>query len=181
MTSPYTTLASRIAYQNRWLRIREDDILHPDGSPGLYGVVERPDFVVIVPLQDGCVTLASLQCRYPVSERVWEFPMGMWEQAPGTEPAVLAAAELREETGLIAGRMEHVGVVFQGPGHCTQRGHVFWREDLELGQPDREPSEADMISSSFSIASLEAMIRDGRVCESMTLAAFAMLRLRGML
>jgi 8-oxo-dGTP pyrophosphatase MutT (NUDIX family) len=180
MTSPYTTLASRIAYQNRWLRIREDDILRPDGSPGLYGVVERPDFVVIVPLQDGCVTLVQ-QYRYPVSERVWEFPMGMWEQAPGTEPAVLAAAELREETGLVAGRMEHIGEVFQGPGYCTQRGHVFLARDLQLGKPDREPSEADMITARFSIASFEAMICDGRVCESMTLAAFALLRLRGKL
>ena len=180
MTSPYTTLTSRIAYQNRWLRIREDNILHPDGSPGLYGVVERPDFVVIAPFQGGCLTLVQ-QYRYPVSERVWEFPMGMWEQAPGTDPTVLAAAELREETGLIAGRMEHIGLVFQGPGYCTQRGHIFLARDLEQGQTDREPTEADMITASFSVASLESMILDGVVCESMTLAAFALLRLRGVL
>jgi ADP-ribose pyrophosphatase len=44
----------------------------------------------------------------------------MWEQAPGTDPAVLAAGELREETGLIAGRMIHAGEIFQGPGYCNQ-------------------------------------------------------------
>ena len=108
-------------------------------------------------------------------------PDGHVEQAPGTEPAVLAAAELREETGLIAGRMDHIGLVFQGPGYCTQRGHLFLARDLQQGQPDREPSEADMITASFSVASLEAMILDGSVCESMTMAAFALLRLRGIL
>jgi 8-oxo-dGTP pyrophosphatase MutT (NUDIX family) len=180
MVSPYKTLSSRIAYQNRWLRIREDQILHPDGSPGLYGVVERADFVVIAPLQDGRLTLVE-QYRYPVATRVWEFPMGMWEHAPGTDPATLAAAELREETGLIAGRMDHVGEILQGPGYCTQRGHLFLAQDLHQGAPDREASELDMIVDSFPVADLETMIRDGTVYESMTLAAFSLLRLRGLL
>ena len=46
MTSPYVTLSSRIAYENRWTRVREDRIRRPDGSDGLYGVVERSDFVL---------------------------------------------------------------------------------------------------------------------------------------
>ncbi len=180
MTSPYTTLSTRIAYQNRWTRVREDQILNPDGSPGLYGVVERADFVVIVPLDHGRLTLVD-QFRYPVGARVWEFPMGMWEQAPGIDPPVLAAGELKEETGLIAGQMHYAGAVFQGPGYCTQQGHIFLATDLVQGDPDREPSEHDMICRSFSIAELEALIRDGMVRESMTLAAFGLLRLQGLL
>ena len=62
--------------------MREDRIRHPDGSDGLYGVVERSDFVVIAPMQDGRLTLVE-QFRYPVSARMWEFPMGMWEQGRG--------------------------------------------------------------------------------------------------
>jgi 8-oxo-dGTP pyrophosphatase MutT (NUDIX family) len=180
MLSPYRTLSSRIAYQNRWTRIREDRFLHKDGSPGLYGVVERLDFAVIAPWQDGRLTLVE-QYRYPVAERVWEFPMGMWEQQPGTDPAVLAAAELREETGLTAGHMVHVGTVFQGPGYCTQRGHIFLATELTQGIPDREPTEQDMVVEAFTLAAFEAMVRDGTVCESMTLSAFSLLRLKGML
>src|ERR1700755_3340933 len=108
MTNPYETLSSRIAYENRWTRVREDIIRRPDGSDGLYGVVERSDFVVVVPWQDGRLTLVE-QYRYPVSRRMWKFPMGMWEQAPGTDPAVVAAGELREETGLVASRMLNAG------------------------------------------------------------------------
>ena len=97
-----TTLSSRIAYENRWLRVREDIIRRADGSDGLYGVVERSEFVVVVALQDGALTLVE-QFRYPVRRRLWELPMGMWEERPSTAPEALAAAELREETGLIAG------------------------------------------------------------------------------
>src|ERR1700712_1668222 len=144
MASPYVTLSSRIAYENRWTRLREDRIRRADGSDGIYGVVERPDFAVVVPYQHGQVTLVE-QYRYPVGARIWEFPMGMWEQAPGTDPAVLAAAELREETGLIAGHMLHAGEIFQGPGYCNQRGHIFLATDLSQGATDREATEQDMI------------------------------------
>jgi ADP-ribose pyrophosphatase len=139
--------------------------------------VERSDFVVIAPLQDGRLTLVE-QFRYPVRARMWEFPMGMWEQAPGTDPAVLAAGELREETGLLAGRMIYAGEIFQGPGYCNQRGHIFIAKDLSQGQTEREISEQDMICRNFSLEDFEAMIRDGTIREAMTIAAFGLLRVK---
>jgi len=180
MTSPYLTLSTRIAYENRWTRVREDKITHADGSPGLYGVVERSDFVVIVPWHDSRVTLVE-QYRYPVAARVWEFPMGMWEHAPGTEPAVLAAAELREETGLIAGSMTYAGEMFQGSGYCTQRGHIFLATELRQGEAEREVSEQDMICRGFTLPELETMIADGRLRDAMTIAAFGLLRVKRLL
>lgn len=180
MASPYVTLSTRVAYENRWTRMREDRIRHADGSDGLYGVVERADFVVIVPWQDGRLTLVE-QYRYPISMRVWEFPMGMWEHAPDTDPSVLAAAELREETGLVAGQMVHAGEIFQGPGYCNQRGHIFLATALTEGRTEREKTEQDMICRSFALAEFEAMIRDGTVKEAMTLSAFGMLRVKGLL
>ena len=180
MTNPYVTLSSRIAYENRWTRLREDRIRHADGSDGLYGVVERSDFAVIAPWQDGRLTLVE-QYRYPVSGRVWEFPMGMWEQAPGIDPVVLAAGELREETGLIAKRMIHAGEIFQGPGYCNQRGHIFLATDLTQGEPDREATEQDMVCRSFALAEFEAMIRDGTLRDAMTIAGFGLLRVKGLL
>ncbi|HEY1412157.1 MAG TPA: NUDIX hydrolase [Rhodopila sp.] len=180
MTNPYVTLSTRIAYENRWTRVREDIIRRADGSDGLYGVVERSDFVVIVPWQDGRLTLVE-QYRYPVGARIWEFPMGMWEHAPGTDPAVLAAGELREETGLVAGHMLHAGEIFQGPGYCNQRGHIFLATDLTQGDHQREVSEQDMVCRGFDLATFEAMVRDGSVREAMTISAFGLLRVKGLI
>jgi hypothetical protein len=180
MTSPYQTLSSRLVYENPWTRVREDRIRRSDGSDGIYGVVERSDFVVVVPWQDGRLTLVE-QFRYPVQSRIWEFPMGMWEQAPGTDPQALAAAELREETGLVAAVLFHAGTILQGPGYCTQRGHIFLATNLTQGPTQREVTEQDMISSNVSLAEFETMVRDGTICEGMTLAAFALLRAKNLL
>jgi ADP-ribose pyrophosphatase len=107
--------------------------------------------------------------------------MGMWEQAPGTDPAVLAAGELREETGLIAGHMLHAGEIFQGPGYCNQRGHIFLATELTQGDHQREASEQDMICRDFELAAFETMIRDGLVREAMTISAFGLLRVKGLI
>ena len=175
-----TAISSRIAYENRWLRLREDIVRRADGSTGLYGVVERSDFVVVVPWQDGRVTLVE-QYRYPVRRRLWEFPMGTWEQAPATDPAALAAAELQEETGLLAGRMDYAGVLLQGPGYCNQIGHVFLATALTPGPVAREVSEQGMIARDFTLAALDGMIRDGALVDGMSLAALALLRTKRML
>ena len=37
------TLGTRIVYENRWMRLREDAIRRRDGSEGIYTVVEKPD------------------------------------------------------------------------------------------------------------------------------------------
>ena len=67
------------------MRVREDMIRRRDGSTGIYGVVEKPDFVVIVPVEDdGRVHLVE-QYRYPVKGRYWEFPQGSWEREPGVD------------------------------------------------------------------------------------------------
>jgi len=174
------TLSTRVAYENPWTRVREDIIRRADGSQGLYGVVERSDFVVVVPVQDGRVTLVE-QYRYPVRQRMWEFVMGMWETRPGADPAALAAGELREETGLVAGRMTYAGTLFQGPGYCNQRGHVFLATELTRGEAAREATEQDLICREFPLAELEAMLRDGTITDAMSLAAFGMLRLKGLI
>jgi ADP-ribose pyrophosphatase len=103
------TLGTRCVYENRWMRVREDAIRRRDGSEGVYGIVEKPDFVVIVPVEeDGRIHLVQ-QYRYPVGARDWAFPQGAWEETPGADPADMARGELQEETGLIAARMVHNG------------------------------------------------------------------------
>ena len=175
-----TTLTTRVAYQNRWLRVREDTVRRPDGSQGLYGVVERPDFAVVAPWQDGCITMVE-QYRYPIRRRVWELPMGTCEQAPGMTPAATAATELREETGLLADSIAFVASLFQGPGYCDQVGHVFLATRLRQGPIAREASEQGMTCRAVPLAEVESMIREGTLQDAVSLAALGLLRIRGLL
>ena len=65
-----TTLASREVYRNRWMRVREDEILRSNGERGIYGVVEKHDAAIILPVDKGRVWLVE-QYRYTIGRGRW--------------------------------------------------------------------------------------------------------------
>src|SRR5580658_4287562 len=95
-----TTLSSREVYKNQWLRLREDEILRSNGKRGIYGVVEKDDAAIILPIDHGRVWLVE-QFRYTIEEREIELPQGGWEMEV-ENPEELARGELKEELGLNA-------------------------------------------------------------------------------
>lgn len=170
------TLGSRQVYANAWMTVREDDVQRSDGSPGIYGVVDKPDYALIIPLVGDRVHLVE-QYRYPVRARRWEFPQGTAPDRADADPVALAARELREETGLVAGRLRLLGMLDVAPGMSAQRGRVFLATELVDGRPEREPTEQDMRSAWFSRADLDGMVRSGELCDAQSLAAYALLLL----
>ena len=174
------TLGSQVVYRNRWMTVREDAIRRRDGSTGIYGVVDKPDFVVVVPLHaDGSLQLVQ-QFRYPIGARCWEFPLGTWGP-PGTDPALVARHELREETGLTAATLTHAGFLHVALGTINQGYHIFLATGLTAGEAAPEREEQDMVSRVFSRAEFEAMLLEGGITDATAVACFGLLRLRGLL
>ncbi|EHD13607.1 NUDIX hydrolase [Commensalibacter intestini A911] len=174
-----TPISSRIAYENRWLKIREDIIKYPNNLDGMFGVVERNEFAVILPLgQDENTQTVTLirQYRYPVGEFMWELPMGMWELKPDATPEMVAAGELEEETGLRAKTLIRAGSFYQGAGYSTQKGHVFLATNLTQHSTNREATEQNMTCHTVPLAQFEKMIETGEVTCMVSIAAFCLLR-----
>jgi ADP-ribose pyrophosphatase len=175
------TLATRIVYENRWMRVREDEIRYRDGSTGIYGVVVKPNFVVIAPLDsDGRLHLVE-QYRYPVGARSWEFPQGTWEAKPDADPLDLARGELREETGLDAAEILHVGHLYQACGYATQEYDVYIARNLRRREAALEATEQDLITRAFPAAEVEEMVRSGVIKDAGTVASLGLLKLKGLL
>ena len=172
------TVESRLVYENRWMRVREDAIRRQNGSMGTYGVVEKPDFAIIAAVQNGQVAMVE-QYRYPVRKRFWELPQGTWDAAH-EDPLALAAAELREETGVVARKMLHVGFLYLAYGFCTQGYNVFLAQDLEEHEPQREPEEQGLISAWFKLGAVDEMISTGTIVDASTVAALALIRTKGL-
>lgn len=158
------------------MTVREDDIEREDGSAGIFGVVEKEDFALIIPSHNDGFILVE-QFRYPVSGRFWEFPQGSWEDLPGTPLETLARAELEEETGYTAGEMRHLGHLFEAYGYSNQGFDVYLAADLTHGATVRSLEEQDMRVDYFSTADFERMIRDGVIRDAPTIAAYTLLRL----
>ena len=170
------TTSSREAYRNPWIRVREDVIERDDGSTGLYGVIERPDFGLVVPAERDGFWLVE-QFRYPLGRRSWEFPQGTWGDGKNGSAEELARAELAEETGIRAGELRLLGHLDLAPGLITQGFDVWLATDLTAGPPDREQTEADMRSAFVPETDLRAMIADGRFTDGPSLAAISLLLL----
>lgn len=170
--STITTLSSREVYRNRWLRVREDEILRSNGQKGIYGVVDKDECAIILPIDDGHVWLVE-QFRYTIQERALELPQGGWEMEV-EQPEELARGELREETGLDAAGMQYLGTMWIAYGFARQKQHVFLATGLTPTETDPDAEEHDLITRSVTVEEFERMMLDGTIRDCSTLAAWGL-------
>ena len=166
------TLSSREVYRNRWMRVREDEILRSNGQKGIYGVVEKPDGAIILPVDAGRIWLVE-QFRYTIQERALELPQGTWERE-FEDPEELARGELQEELGLTATQMIQLGTLWIAYGFARQREHVFLASGLSPAEKNPDAEEHDLVVHSVSIAEFERMMLDGTIRDDCTLAAWGL-------
>jgi len=137
---PWTRNHSREVYDNPWIRVREDAVTRPDGSPGIYGVVSFHNLTIgVVALNAAGETVLVGQHRYPLDYYSWEIPEGGCPK--GDSPEGTAARELREETGLEAARWDYLGCMVLSNAVSDEYGHLYLARDLTQHEPEPEPTE----------------------------------------
>jgi 8-oxo-dGTP pyrophosphatase MutT (NUDIX family) len=175
---PIETLESRIAYQNRWLSLREDRIRLPDGSEGIYGVVDKPPFALVVPWDGERLHLVG-QWRYTVRRFCWEFPQGSLHDRPDAPMEEVARTELAEETGLRAARLEWLGDFYAAYGYSSQPYSIFLATELTQGEASPEHEEQGIVTRTATVAEFEQMMQSGEMPDGHSAAAYGVLRSRG--
>jgi len=175
-----TTVSSREVYRNPWMRLREDDILRSNGKPGIYGVVEKDDSAIILPINvdesgQEQVWLVE-QFRYTILERCLELPQGGWEMSD-VDPEELARGELKEELGLHAAEMTYLGTLWIAYGYTKQKQHVFLAQGLTPTEKEPDPEEHDLVVRSVTVAQFEEMMLDGTIRDNCTLSAWGLYQL----
>ena len=172
--SPWPTKQSKEIYTNDWIRIREDQVVRPDGTEGLYGVVSlhQPAVFVVALTSDEEVALVELD-RHTVG-RSLEVPAGGTD---GELPMDAAKRELLEEAGRVADDWRQLGRFSSLNGICEAPGFVFLALDVRRSDPDAiEVSQAQTqegISQVRLVPLLDVfeLIRTGGITDAETVAS----------
>lgn len=164
--NPWSTVGSRHVYSNPWMSVREDDVIRPDGTLGIYGVVSTRVAAGVVALTaDEHVVLIG-QYRYPTEQYSWEIIAGGGDASD--DPEAVAHRELREEAGLLAARLTPLGGPIQ-VSNCisAEIAHLFLATGLTETAPDPDPTEVLAVRT-VPFAGAIAMVTAGEITDGLS-------------
>ncbi|WP_353826790.1 NUDIX domain-containing protein [Agromyces sp. SYSU T0242] len=162
--------AQRTVYENRWIRVLEDQVVRPDGGEGVYGVVEvRNDAVFVVAMTDADEVLLVTVDRHTVGRSV-EVPAGGTD---GEDPLAAAQRELLEETGFEAAEWRRIGRMDALNGICRAPETVWLATGLRRAATVEHHQAEEGIHEVRTVPWPEAMrmVRRGEIGDGETVAA----------
>ena len=168
---PERTVTRRDVYDGRVVQLHVDEVELTNGKQTIREVVEHADAVVVLPIDQSGRALLVRQYRYPIGKDLLEAPAGGID--PGEAPDQAAQRELQEEIGHRAGRLDPLGGFWTAPGFCTEYMYTYLARDLSESSLAPDEDE-DIAVERHSLDSIREMIRDGRIIDAKTIAAYWM-------
>jgi 8-oxo-dGTP pyrophosphatase MutT (NUDIX family) len=173
--NPWQRVSRRVAYENPWIEILHDDVVRPDGKPGIYGVVHfRHIAIGVVPMDARDRILLVGQFRYTMNHYSWEIPEGGC--AFDEFPEAAARRELAEETGFVRGTWRELCRAELSNSVTDEITILFAATDLEPGPASPEGTE-ELQLRWVDFDEALAMIARGELVDAMSILAIQQLAL----
>ena len=162
-------LSRKVLYSGRVFDLIVDQVEYPSGNKGVREVAHHPGGSMAIPILDDGRVLFVKQLRYPFGKHIYELPAGKLGQ--GEDPRVAAARELEEETGYVAGSLEHLTTIYTTPGFCDEEIHIFLATKLREspGGHNREEGEFSMTLQPILLSDALAMVDSGEIKDGKTI------------
>jgi len=160
--------SQKTVYDNPWINVSHQEVLRPNGSEGIYGVVHfKSRALGVVAIDADGMIIFVKQSRYTLNEYTYEIPEG---GGPFDEdPLDAIKRELEEETGFCARSWQKILTMHTSNSVTDETGYLYLAEDLYSGQQMLEDSE-DIEVLRFSMEQALEMIDDGSITDSLTIA-----------
>jgi ADP-ribose pyrophosphatase len=178
--SGWSCLSSAVVFSSRWLEVRRDEVVLPDGSSGRYDhVVVAGSATVLAVDEDGRVAITR-QGIYVHGDRQWRLPGGRIEVTDGA-PEVAARRELVEETGISAERLEPLGTINCADSFSNHREYAFLATGLRRGQSRLEPGETGLELHWLPVRQVLDLVISGQLPHAGSSFAVLSAQVRGLL
>lgn len=161
------TLDSRYVYEGRAVNLRVDTVVKPDGSTTTREIVEHPDCVVVVAIDEAGRAMLVRQFREAVEHELLELPAGGID--PGEKPDDTVRRELQEEIGYLPQKIEALGGFYSSPGFCTEYLHLYLATDLKPSRLFAEDTAAIKVVP-VPLADIPRLIAAGEIRDSKSIA-----------
>ncbi|PIS07692.1 ADP-ribose pyrophosphatase [Candidatus Berkelbacteria bacterium CG10_big_fil_rev_8_21_14_0_10_43_13] len=172
----WKTISKEYVYSDERIKVRKDKVEKSGNFVGTYTLIEKNDFVLVIPKNGDKFYLVD-QDRYPIMSRSLEFIEGGIEVDANETPEQAATRELLEEVGISDAKMTLLGHHWLANGHHTQGCYIFLAEDGKVSNHQREQSESDMETLILTETEIEEKIADGTIKDTSTVAAFMLYQL----
>lgn len=166
---PWRKLDSRRVYKNRWLTVREDRVMQPNGIKSIYGIVSLPNSVFIVALTPKNEVYLVRQFRYPTNIYSWEIPAGGMNKEE--RPLAAAKRELWEETGLKAKRWTACGRFQIRNGFCDDWGYTYAARDLILTPTHKQTEDGIDAMRVIPLREAARLVHHGAISDGQSIVA----------
>lgn len=166
-----TVDATESIFNGRVFRVEKLSVTLPDGHKSTREIVRHNGGAAVVAVDEEGFVYLVRQFRMAAGRIMLEIPAGKLEQ--NEDPAVCAARELTEETGLTAEKLVHLTSMYATPGYCSEKLHLYLATGLIHGDPHRDPGEFLNIRK-YHMTEVMDMIAGGEIEDAKTITGILM-------
>lgn len=121
----WQTTNTKYIVKDRWLKLRADECLTPDGhTVSDFYVLEYPDWANCVVIDSSNQLIMIRQYRHGIDDFVPEFVAGVMDESDANHEETIKR-ELEEELGYTGGQVFQTGVSYPNPSSQTNKVYSF--------------------------------------------------------
>ncbi|MCL6473223.1 MAG: NUDIX hydrolase [Firmicutes bacterium] len=169
MSDKFSLVESDLIFKGAIISLYADKIKSPSGRIMEREVVKHLDAVGIAALTNKEEMVFVRQYRHAVKDNLLEIPAGLITDAES--PIECAIRELKEETGYLAKSMDKLVEFYTSAGFTDEKLILFFTDEIEEGEPAREPGEEGMELKLIPLRIAIEMVSRGEVQDAKTLIA----------